>query len=81
MCIRDSRKHVPVLRAVKQKLIDMHGCSLFIAMYNNQPVTMQPPGETIQKVINTMALKMREQHTPGCHYIAAINEFITSRAC
>lgn len=74
------RKHVPVLKAVKQKLIDMHGCSLFIAM-NNQSAAFQPKGESIQKVINSMALKMREQHTPGCHYIAAINDYITSRAC
>jgi glutamyl-tRNA reductase len=31
----------------------------------------------IQKVVNTVAVKMRTQHQPGCYYIEAINDFMT----
>jgi glutamyl-tRNA reductase len=73
------RKNVPVLKAVKQKLMDMHQCNLFLASYSNPHKPLQNNNsETIQKVINNMALKMRRQHQPGCNYIEAINDFITS---
>jgi len=73
------RKNVPVLKAVKQKLMDMHQCNLFLASYSNADKPLQNHNsETIQKVINNMALKMRQQHQPGCNYIEAINDFITN---
>ncbi len=59
----EMRKHVPVLRAVKTKLQQIH----YIGE-NHQ--------ERIQKVINGMAVKMRQQNQRGCHYIEAINEFM-----
>ena len=73
----DMRKHVPVLKEVKNKLKDIH----------IDPVLVNASGlicaeqlaiheERIQKVINTLATKMRRDYTPGCHYIQAINEFI-----
>jgi glutamyl-tRNA reductase len=73
------RKHVPVLKAVKEKLHSMHNCALFQSAYANasRQECVQP--ESIQKVINNMAVKMRQQHQPGCNYIEAINDFITSR--
>jgi glutamyl-tRNA reductase len=67
------RKHVPVLRAVKQKLHDMHSCSLFCAANPGSLVDTA----AIQKVVNTVAIKMRSQHQPGCYYIEAINDFMT----
>lgn len=67
------RKHVPVLRAVKQKLNDMHNCALFSAIHPSSMIDQ----EAIQKVVNTVAVKMRNQHQPGCHYIEAINDFMT----
>jgi glutamyl-tRNA reductase len=67
------RRHVPVLKAVKQKLHDMHSCSLFSAA-NPSPLIDQ---DAIQKVVNTVAMKMRSQHQPGCYYIEAINDFMT----
>jgi len=75
------RKNVPVLKAVKQKLIDMHECNLFIAMHPNlgDLASLHNSSDSIQKVINNMALKMRQQSKPGCNYIEAINDFITSR--
>jgi glutamyl-tRNA reductase len=67
------RKHVPVLKAVKQKLHDMHSCSLF-PLSNPGSLVNQ---DAIQKVVNTVAVKMRNQHQPGCYYIEAINDFMT----
>jgi glutamyl-tRNA reductase len=58
------RRHVPVLKAVKQKLVDMHAGEV------NK--------EAIQKVVNTVAVKMQQQQQPGCYYIEAINDFMTS---
>jgi len=75
------RKNVPVLKAVKQKLQDMHECNLFMAMHPNlgESYTQHSSSDSIQKVINNMAAKMRQQRKPGCNYIEAINDFITSR--
>lgn len=69
------RRFVPVLKAVKQKLMDMQQCSFFVAT----PLSLQTHNkQNIQKVINSMAVKMRHQHQPGCNYIEAINDFISS---
>jgi glutamyl-tRNA reductase len=73
------RRHVPVLKAVKAKLYDMQHCALFQSAYPALIEECYEPADTIQKVINSMAVKMRQQHQPGCNYIEAINDFITSR--
>lgn len=67
------RRHVPVLKAVKQKLNDMQSCTLFSATSRSTLINQA----AIQKVVNTVAVKMRSQHQPGCYYIEAINDFIT----
>lgn len=73
------RKNVPVLKAAKQKLHDMQECSLFMAMHPNLGESCyHHNSDSIQKVINNMALKMRQQRKPGCNFIEAINDFITS---
>ncbi|MEP7319635.1 MAG: hypothetical protein ABI921_12865, partial [Panacibacter sp.] len=73
------RKNVPALKAVKQKLIEMQQCNLFLAVQPNfgEDATTNPNADHIQKTISNMALKMRTQHQPGCYYIEAINDFIT----
>jgi len=72
-----NRKYVPVLLAVKEKLIAMHDCSLYASVYADNEKTLQPANNsTIQKVINNMAVKMRCTHQPGCNYIQAINDYI-----
>lgn len=71
------RSHVPVLKAVKQKLHDMHTCEIFLSA-NQQLNTEQIDKAAIQKVVNNVAVKMRHQHQPGCYYIEAINDFMTS---
>lgn len=68
------RSHVPVLKAVKQKLRDMHSCSMYLATTPSAAINQV----AIQKVVNTVAVKMRNQHQPGCYYIEAINDFMTS---
>jgi glutamyl-tRNA reductase len=78
----DMRKNVPYIKAVKQKLHDMHSCELYLSYYNHytsltncqQTINQQ----AIQKVIKNMAVKMRQQNQPGCCYIEAINDFITT---
>ena len=68
------RKHVPVLKAIKIKLKEIHKSPLFIPLYNNSTHTE----EKIQRVINGLAFKMKEHNKKGCHYIEAINEFIAT---
>lgn len=70
------RRHVPVLKAVKQKLHDMSTCELFISSHDS--TTLSNDATAIQKVVNNVAVKMRQQHQPGCYYIEAINDFMTS---
>jgi glutamyl-tRNA reductase len=71
----EMRKYVPVLKAVKNKLkaiyIDPALLANAGAIYHDAM-----PDEKIQKVINALAIKMRQDNAPGCHYIEAINEFI-----
>jgi glutamyl-tRNA reductase len=69
------RRHVPILKAVKQKLHDMHSCGLFLTS-RRAPEDINT--EAIQKVVNNVAVKMRNRHQPGCYYIEAINDFMTS---
>jgi len=70
----DMRKHVPVLRAIKIKLKEIHKSPLFIPLYSDSTHTE----EKIQRVINGFASKMKEHNQKGCHYIEAINEFIAT---
>ena len=76
------RKNAPVIKAVKQKLHDMHQCRMFLSARNTTITTAHPNVAinqiAIQKVIKNMAVKMRQQHQPGCSYIEAINDFITT---
>jgi glutamyl-tRNA reductase len=71
----EMRKHVPVLKAVKTKLNEIHSCPLFSTSVKiSSPVTNTE--EQIQRVINGMASKMRRHNQRGCHFIEAINDFI-----
>lgn len=80
------RRNSPVIKAVKQKLHDMHQCRMFLSAYNSLTSTAAANAHpnvainqyAIQKVIKNMAVKMRLQHQPGCSYIEAINDFITT---
>lgn len=69
----DMRRHVPVLKQVKSKLKEIY---IDPAVLDMDQAQVAEQDERIQKVINTLAVKIREQNTPGCHYIQAINDFI-----
>lgn len=74
----DMRKYVPVLRAVKSKLKEMHTCPVFSRLSGEAFPSTIHTDEQIQRVINGMATKMRQQNQGGCHYIEAINEYIAT---
>lgn len=71
------RKHVPVLRAVKTKLKELHTSELFIRLNGETTPSLDEADEQIQRVINGMATRMRQHNQGGCHYIQAINEYVT----
>lgn len=78
----DMRKHIPVLKAVKDKLQEIHfscqtdtGTAATPSFIN---FTAEKPEARIQKVITTMAVKMRHQNQRGCQYIEAINDFMAT---
>jgi len=74
----DMRRYVPVLKAVKTKLKELHTCPIFNKLSGESlPFTIHTD-EQIQRVINGMATKMRQRNQGGCHYIEAINEYIAT---
>jgi glutamyl-tRNA reductase len=70
------RRHVPVLRAVKTKLKELHTCPVFMRLSGEAFPSRADTDDQIQRVINGMATKMRQHNQGGCHYIQAINEYI-----
>jgi glutamyl-tRNA reductase len=73
------RRNVPVLKAIKTKLEQLHQCDIFIsysAKFSSIPVIKNE--EKIQKLVNGLAVKMKEQNQQGCYYLEALNEFIAT---
>jgi len=73
------RRNVPVIKAIKTKLEQLHQCDIFIsysAKYSSVPVHKNE--EKIQKLVNGLAVKMKEQNQQGCYYLEALNEFIAT---
>ncbi|NDC42092.1 MAG: glutamyl-tRNA reductase [Chitinophagia bacterium] len=68
-----ARKYVPVLKEVKSRLLELSVVSVSVNG-GFSPCAAQGQ-EVVQQVINNMAAKMRRKHTPGCHYIEAINDY------
>ncbi|MEO6288637.1 MAG: glutamyl-tRNA reductase [Ginsengibacter sp.] len=72
------RRHVPVLKNVKIKLLSIHADSTTATLESLDWCGCPAKTEArIQKVINGMAVKLKGQNLPGCHYIEAINDFIS----
>lgn len=63
------RQNVPVLKAAKEKIKEL----------NEQlcPLDMDDKhfGQKVQKVLNSMAVKLKEEHTPGCTYLEAMSSY------
>jgi len=74
----EMRRHVPVLKAVKSKLKELHTSPLFSQLSGQSIPCTTDMDEQIQRVINGMATRMRQQNQGGCHYIQAINEYIAA---
>lgn len=74
----EMRKHVPVLKAAKTKLKELHSCPLYSRLSGEPFPSRSNPEEHIQRVINGMATKMRQHNQGGCQYIEAINEYIAT---
>src|SRR5258708_33268910 len=74
----EMRRHVPVLKAVKTKLKELHTCPIFSRLSGESFPSTTHTDQQIQRVINGMATKMRQHNQGGCHYIEAINEYIAS---
>jgi glutamyl-tRNA reductase len=74
----EMRRHVPVLKAVKSKLKELHTSPLFSQLSGQSIPCTTDMDEQIQRVINGMATRMRQKNQGGCHYIQAINEYIAA---
>lgn len=72
------RKHVPVLKAVKMKLQEIHADPVYLQHFYSVSTDTVDHHHNIQKVLNGMAVKMRRQNQYGCYYIEAINEYLTT---
>ena len=72
------RRHVPVLKAVKTKLQEIHTDPVYLQRFYSVSLNGANHHHNIQKVLNGMAVKMRRQNQYGCYYIEAINEFLTT---
>jgi glutamyl-tRNA reductase len=68
----DMRRHVPVLKEIKSKLKDIYIDPLLLNNLNIDGKEVK-----IQKVINSLAVRIRQENTPGCSYIQAINEYLS----
>ena len=66
------RKSAPALNAIKAKLNEINANS------NQSRCPVMNAADKIQRVVNNAAGKMREQNQVGCHYIEAINEFLSA---
>ena len=72
------RKNAPALKEIKTKLNEISLQHEFLPVKSGGVCPLVKIEEKIQKVINSVALKMRSQNQPGCHFIEAINEFMSS---
>ncbi|WP_290790442.1 glutamyl-tRNA reductase [Flavihumibacter sp. UBA7668] len=76
------RKQLAVLGQVKLKLEEIHVNTLSMDpqhtqwVYHTTFATTEEAASRIQKVLNTMAAKMRVRNQRGCHYLEAINDFM-----
>jgi len=71
------RKNAPALNAIKTKLSQISADHQF-SEGRSGVCPLVKIEVKIQRVINSIAAKMRSQNQQGCHYIEAINEFMNA---
>ena len=76
----EMRKNVPVLKAIKSKLREIHKLPRFYV--DEQQKLFQNTGDErkVQQVINGTANKLLRSEQRGCHYLEAINEYMAAIA-
>lgn len=62
------RKHAPVLKAVKSTLLSINA---------GNPVSDENAEQSIHQLVKGVAVKMKIQNSPGCHYLEAISHFMS----
>jgi glutamyl-tRNA reductase len=72
----EMRKHVPMLKALKVKLKELYSHPHYTSATTTCPKTIDTH---IQRVLNETAGKIKIQNQRGCQYIAALNDFISTR--
>ena len=72
------RKNAPALNAIKSKLVYLYTQHFSDIKGDPDKCPVIAAERKIQKVINGIAGKMRDEKQHGCHYIEALNEFIVS---
>jgi glutamyl-tRNA reductase len=75
------RKYTPVLKAVKDKLHQLHYGQVNTSASTSTSFAnfgTDKPEARIQQIITSMAVKMRHQNQRGCQYIEAINDFMAT---
>jgi glutamyl-tRNA reductase len=71
------RRHVPVIREMKNKLMTIPFPPVMLCNHiEAAPNGSMPQEEKVQKVLNNLAVNIRNGNAPGCYYIQAINDFI-----
>ncbi|MEO5967100.1 MAG: glutamyl-tRNA reductase [Ferruginibacter sp.] len=73
----EMRKNVPVLKAVRITLQNIHIPDTNCTTSPNTGEFKFNSEDKIQKVINEMAIKMKRENRKGCNYIEAINDYIS----
>jgi len=63
-----------ILDVVKDKL-----CDLEVSGVGQEADGNSVPGERVHNIIASLAIKVKQEHTVGCHCITAFNEYIGSR--
>jgi len=71
------RKSAPTLSAIKLKLNEINAQHYSQADGRQSLCPVMNAADKIQRVVNNIAGKMRHQQQNGCHYIEAINEFMS----
>jgi glutamyl-tRNA reductase len=74
----EMRRHVPLLKAAKLKLKEINTSPLFETCGCTTITCNKEADARIQRVINEMASNIRVKNQGACHFIEAINTFLTA---
>jgi glutamyl-tRNA reductase len=70
------RRHVPMLKDLKLKLKELYSHPLYSNLTTTCPKKLDVQ---IQRVLNETAGKIKIQNQRGCQYLAALNDFISTK--